>query len=62
VLSWLSRRRFYKALLESCSESLWFIGQMRQVYQLERKLQDCTPQERRRGRLANAPAIWLAMK
>jgi transposase len=57
-----SRRRFYKALLESCSESLWFIGQMRQLYQLERKLKDCTPQERRRGRLANAPAIWLAMK
>jgi transposase len=57
-----SRRRFYKALLESCSESLWFIGQMRQLYQLERELKDCTPQERRRGRLAKAPAIWLAMK
>lgn len=57
-----SRRRFYKALLESCSESLWFIGQMRQLYQLERELKDGTPQERRRGRLAKAPAIWLAMK
>jgi transposase len=57
-----SRRRFYKALLESCSESLWFIGQMRQLYQLERELKDCTPQERRRGRLAKAPALWLAMK
>ena len=57
-----ARRRFYKALLESCSESLWFIGQMRQLYQLERELKDCTPQQRRRGRLAKAPAIWLAMK
>jgi transposase len=57
-----SRRRFYKALLESCSESLWFIGQMRQLYHLERELKDCTPAERRRGRLAKAPAIWLAMK
>ena len=57
-----SRRRFYKALLESCSESLWFIGQMRQLYQLERELKDGTPAERRRGRLAKAPAIWLAMK
>jgi transposase len=57
-----SRRRFYKALLESCSESLWFIGQMRQLYQLERELKDCAPQERHRGRLAKAPAIWLAMK
>jgi transposase len=57
-----ARRRFYKALLESCSESLWFIGQMRQLYQLERELKDCLPPERRCGRLAKAPAIWLAMK
>jgi hypothetical protein len=57
-----ARRRFYKALLESCSESLWFIGQMRQLYQLERELKDGTPQERRDGRLAKAPAIWRAMK
>jgi hypothetical protein len=57
-----SRRRFYKALVESCSESLWFIGQMRQLYQLEREFKDCSPQERRRARLAKAPAIWLAMK
>lgn len=57
-----SRRRFYQALLESCAESLWFIGQMRQLYQLERELKDGTPAERRRGRLAKAPALWLAMK
>jgi len=57
-----SRRRFYKALLESCSESLWFIGQMRQLYQLERELKNGSPQERHRARLAKAPAIWLAMK
>jgi transposase len=57
-----SRRRFYKALLESCSESLWFIGQMRQLYQLERELRNCRPAERRKGRLQKAPAIWLAMK
>jgi len=35
-----ARRKFYKALLESCSEALWFIGQMRQLYQLERELKD----------------------
>jgi len=57
-----ARRKFYKALLESCSEALWFIGQMRQLYQLERELKACSPQERRRGRLAKAPAIWLTMK
>lgn len=57
-----ARRRFYKALLESCSQALWFIGQMRQLYQLERELKDCSPQERRKGRLKKAPAIWLVMK
>jgi transposase len=57
-----ARRKFYKALLESCSEALWFIGQMRQLYQLERQLKDCRPEERRQGRLQKAPAIWLAMK
>ena len=57
-----ARRKFYKALLESCSEALWFIGQMRQLYQLERELKDASPEERRKGRLQKAPAIWLAMK
>ena len=57
-----ARRKFYKALLESCSEALWFIGQMRQLYRLERELKDCSPEQRRKGRLEKAPAIWLAMK
>jgi len=57
-----ARRRFYQALLESCSESLWFIGQMRQLYQLERELKDGSPEQRRKSRLQKAPALWLAMK
>ena len=57
-----ARRKFYKALLESCSEALWFIGQIRQLYQLERELKDSSPAARRKGRLQKAPAIWLAMK
>ena len=57
-----ARRKFYKALLESCPQALWFIGQMRQLYQLERELKECSPEERRKGRLQKAPAIWLAMK
>jgi transposase len=57
-----ARRRFYQALLESCSQALWFIGQMRQLYQLERELKDASPAQRRQGRLQQAPAIWLAMK
>jgi transposase len=57
-----ARRKFYKALLESCSEALWFIGQMRQLYQLERELKDASLEARRQGRLQKAPALWLAMK
>lgn len=56
------RRKFYKALLESCSEALWFIGQMRQLYRLERELKEANPEARHQGRLQKAPAIWLAMK
>ena len=56
------RRKFYKALLESCSEALWFLGQMRELYRLERELKDLSAPERRQGRLKQAPAIWLAMK
>lgn len=57
-----ARRKFYTALRESCSEGLWFIGQMRQLYRLERELKDASPEQRRQGRLQKAPAIWLAMK
>jgi transposase len=57
-----ARRRFYKALQESCSEALWFIGQIRQLYRLERELKEASPKERRKGRLQKAPALWLAMK
>ena len=57
-----SRRRFDKALLESCREALWFIAQMRQLYRIEDALKDCSPVQRRRGRLEQAPPIWRAMK
>jgi len=35
---------------------------MRQLYQLESQHKNCSPQERRKGRLQKAPAFWLAMK
>jgi transposase len=57
-----ARRRFYKALQESCSEGLWFIGKIRLLYKIEDAQRECTPQERRKGRLAKAPVIWLEMK
>jgi transposase len=57
-----SRRRFYKALKESVSEGLWFILKIRELYRIEDQLRDCTAEERRRGRLAKAPTLWLEMK
>jgi hypothetical protein len=35
---------------------------MRQLYQVERPLKEASPEERRKGRLQKAPALWLAMK
>jgi hypothetical protein len=57
-----SRRRFYKALLEKSLDALWFIAQIRELYKIERALEGCGPEERRRGRLQKAPAIWLSIK
>jgi hypothetical protein len=57
-----ARRRFFKALTESVSEGLWFILKIRELYRIEDQLRDCSPEERRRGRLAQAPALWREMK
>lgn len=57
-----ARRRFYKALLEKSMEALWFIAQIRELYKIERALENATAQQRRKERLKKAPAIWLSIK
>src|SRR5256885_717952 len=57
-----ARRRFYKALEESCMEAVWFIAQFRQLYRIKDQLRDCSPEQRRAVRLQRAPPFWLAMK
>jgi transposase len=57
-----SRRRFYKALEESSSEAIWFVAQIRQLYQIEDEIRDASPQERKTVRLHKAPPFWKAMK
>jgi transposase len=57
-----SRRYFYKALQESCAEGVWFIQQIRAIYQVEDELRQCTPEERKRVRRQKTPALWRAMK
>ena len=57
-----ARRKFYKAVEESSSQAIWFIGQIRLLYRLEDELRAASPTERKAARLKKAPAIWLAMK
>ena len=56
------RRRFHKALLESCAEAIWFIGQIRQLYRIEDEVRAASPAERKAVRRQKAPALWRAMK
>jgi len=57
-----SRRKFHKALKESVGDSLWFIGQIRRLYKLERQAADWSGPERLRLRRKEAAPIWKAMK
>jgi hypothetical protein len=44
-----SRRRFCKALLESSTDALWFMAQMRPLDRIEEALKESALAERRRG-------------
>jgi len=56
------RRYWRKALLESSVEALWFIGQIRQLYQLEAEIREATPTQRQTVRRQRTPVIWRALK
>jgi hypothetical protein len=57
-----ARRRFYKALKESSTDAVWFIAQIRRLYQIEAELRNATPEERKQVRRLKAPEIWKALK
>jgi len=57
-----SRRRFYKALAESCSEAIWFVAQIRQLYRIEDEIREASPEQRKAVRWQKAPPFWKAMK
>jgi transposase len=57
-----ARRRFYKAVREGDVEAVWFMGQFRQLYKIERQAKNLGPPARREFRLRQAPPIWRAMK
>jgi transposase len=56
------RRYFLKAVRENLAEAVWFITQIRSLYQIEEEIRGLTPPERYKRRLQQAPAICEAMK
>ena len=56
------RRKWYKAAEESCTEAIWFIGQIRQLYLIEDETRDLSDAERKAVRRQKAPSFWRAMK
>jgi hypothetical protein len=57
-----SRRKFYKAARDGTMEAVWFIGQFRKLYRIERQAKDLLPQQRRELRLKEAAPIWKETK
>jgi len=57
-----ARRRFYAALQENLPQAVWFISQIRLLYQMEDEARELTAAERHALRQQSAPAIWDALK
>lgn len=57
-----SRRRFYAALQQNLPDAIWFISQIRLLYQIEDEARDLTSAERHALRRQKAPVAWEALK
>ncbi len=57
-----SRRRFYAALQQNLPDAVWFISQIRRLYQVEDEVRELAPAERHVVRHQQAPAIWEILK
>lgn len=57
-----ARRRFYAALEQNLPEAVWFIGQIRLLYQIEEQAREWGASERYAFRQREAPGIWEALK
>lgn len=57
-----SRRRFYAALQQNLPDAVWFISQIRLLYQIEDEARELVPAERHVFRQQQAPAIWEVLK
>jgi len=57
-----SRRRFYAALQQNLPDAVWFINQIRLLYQIEDEARELPPADRHDLRQQKAPEIWQALK
>jgi hypothetical protein len=57
-----SRRRFYAALQQHFPVAVWFISQIRFLYQIEDEARELAPAERHAFRQQRSLAIWEALK
>jgi transposase len=57
-----SRRRFYAALQQNLPDAVWFISQIRFLYQIEDEARELVPSERHVFRQQSTPPIWEALK
>jgi len=53
-----SRRKFHRALKDGDRRAIWFIGQFRQLYRIERETKELTPENRHQIRQQRAAPIW----
>jgi transposase len=56
-----SRRKFHRALKDGDRQAIWFIGQFRQLYRLEREAKSLTPDQRHQLRQQQAAPIWALL-
>ena len=57
-----SRRKFHRALKDGDRRAIWFIGQFRQLYRLEREAKSLTPDQRHQLRQQQAAPIWALLQ
>jgi transposase len=57
-----ARRKFHRALKDGERAAIWFIGQFRQLYRLEREAKHRTPEERHQIRQQQAAPIWALLQ
>jgi len=57
-----SRRKFHRALKDGERQAIWFIGQFRLLYRLEREAKSLTADQRQALRQEQAAPIWALLK